>query len=173
MASVIIQKKDLETLGKKLMKEFYYHVHDEYLLSFDEVKKEKDYYEKNIVDKFLNFYEHKEKNYKNLYFGNKRYEEIVKMSHKDLLEKIEDEIKNETLNVEIIYRVLDGLKLDHDLDEDLFYMKNAFIYIFKVYHYYHSYLDQKKISKGIDEDLIKSSFNIIKNAFSNIFEVFD
>ena len=142
MSAVIIQKKHLEELGKKLMLKFYKHVHDEYLLKeFDEVKKEKDYYEKNLVDKFLNFYEHKEKNFKKLYFGNKRYEEIVKMSHKDLLEKIEDEIKNQTLNVEIIFTVLDGLKLDHDLDEDLFYMKKAFINIFSVYHYYFHYLE--------------------------------
>ena len=141
MSAVIIQKKHLEQLGKELMLKICEHVYDEYMLTFDEVKKEKDYYEKNLVDKFLNFYEHKEKNYKGLYFGNKRYEEIVKMSHKDLLEKIEDEIKNKTLNVEIIFRVLDGLKLDHDLDEDLFYMKKAFIYIFEVYHYHHSYLE--------------------------------
>ena len=175
MAAVIIQKKGLEELGKKLMLEIYKHVHDEYMLTYEEVKKEKDYYEKNLVDKFLNFHKHKEEKYKDLYFGNKTYEEIVKMTHKDLLEKIEDEIKNKTLNVEIIYRVLDGLELDSELDEDLWYMKKAFIHIFKVYHYDYIYLDQKKnkLSKVIDEDLIKSSFNIMKNAFSNMFEVFN
>ena len=141
MSGVIIQKKHLEQLGKELMLKIYEHVYDEYMLTFDEVKKEKDYYEKNLVDKFLNFYEHREKNIKSLYFGDKKYEEIVKMSHKDLLEKIEDEIKNQTLNVEIIFRVLDGLKLDHDLDEDLYYMKKAFINIFNVYHYDSHYLE--------------------------------
>ena len=29
MSACIIQKKDLEKLGKKLMKEFYYHVHND------------------------------------------------------------------------------------------------------------------------------------------------
>ena len=144
MAAVIIQKKDLEELGKKLMLEIYYHVHNEYMLTYEEVKKEKDYYEKNLVDEFLKFHEQKEKIFKNLYFGNKRYEEIVKMSHKDLLEKIEDEIKNKTLNVEIIYRVLDDLKLDNELNEDLWYMKKAFINLYNVYHYDYYYLEQKK-----------------------------
>ena len=32
MSACIIQKKDLEKLGKKLMKEFYKHVHDDYFL---------------------------------------------------------------------------------------------------------------------------------------------
>ena len=174
MAAVVILKTDLEELGKKLMLEIYKHVHDEYMLNFEKVKKEKDYYEKNLVDKFLNFHEDKEKDYKDLYFGDKRYEEIVKMQHKDLLEKIEDEIKNKTLNVEIIYRVLDGLKLDHDLNEDLYYMKRAFINLYNAYHYNYYYLEQKnKISKVINEDIMKSSFNIMKNAFSNMFEIFD
>ena len=145
MAAVIIQKKDLEELGKKLMLEIYYHIHDEYMLTYEEVKKEKDYYEKNLVDEFLNFHEQKEKIFKNLYFGNKRYEEIVKMQHKDLLEKIEDEIKNKTLNVEIIYRFLDDLKLDNELNEDLWYMKKAFINLYNAYHYDYHYLEQKKI----------------------------
>ena len=140
MSACIIQKKDLEKLGKKLMKEFYNHVYDDYLLTFKEVKLERDYYDKNLVDKFVNFYKHKEENFKNLYFGDKRYEEIVKMSPEDLLKKIEGKILDETLDVEIIFNFLDGLKLDVELDEDLWYMKKAFINIFEVYHYDYRYL---------------------------------
>ena len=122
------------------MKEFYNHVYDDYLLTFKEVKLERDYYDKNLVDKFVNFYKHKEENFKNLYFGDKRYEEIVKMSPEDLLKKIEGKILDETLDVEIIFNFLDGLKLDVELDEDLWYMKKAFINIFEVYHYDYRYL---------------------------------
>ena len=141
MAACIIRKKDLDQIGKKLMKKFYYHLYDEYMLTFDEVKLERDYYDKNLVDKFLNFYKHKEENFKKLYFGNKRYEEIVKMSPEDLLKKIEGKILDETLDVEIIFNFLDGLKLDVELDEDLWYMKRAFINIFNVYHYDYHYLE--------------------------------
>ena len=42
MAAVIIRKKDLESLGRKLMKEVYKFLHDEYILSFEEMKLEKE-----------------------------------------------------------------------------------------------------------------------------------
>ena len=41
MADFIIRKKDLENLGRKLMKEVYKFLHDEYILSFEEMKVEK------------------------------------------------------------------------------------------------------------------------------------
>ena len=56
MAAVIIRKKDLENLGRKLMKEVYKFLHDEYILSFEEMKLEKDKLEKNlVVFKFQSF----------------------------------------------------------------------------------------------------------------------
>ena len=64
MASFIIRKKDLDKIGKKLMKEVYQHVRDDYMLTFDEVKSERDYFDKNLVSKFLKFHEEKEKNIK-------------------------------------------------------------------------------------------------------------
>ena len=42
MAAVIIRKKDLKNLGRKLMKEVYKFLHDEYILTFEEMKVEKD-----------------------------------------------------------------------------------------------------------------------------------
>ena len=42
MAAVIIRKKDVERLGKELVKEVYEFLHDEYILStFEEMKEEK------------------------------------------------------------------------------------------------------------------------------------
>ena len=62
MSSVIIFEKDIEKLGKKLMKEFYYHVHDDYLLKeFDEVKLKRKFYDENLTKEFLSFYENQEK----------------------------------------------------------------------------------------------------------------
>ena len=149
MSSCIIQKKDLERLGKNLMKEFYDHIHDDYFLTeFDEVKLKREYYDENLTEKFLSFYENKEKNIKRLYFDNKRYEDLVKMKTEDLLKKIEGKIKDETLDYKIIYNFLDQMDrelkiskdMDHDIHEDLFYMKKAFIHIFEVFHYDYKYL---------------------------------
>ena len=50
MAAVIIRKKDLENLGRKLMKEVYKFLHDEYILSFEEMKLEKDRLEKILLN---------------------------------------------------------------------------------------------------------------------------
>ena len=141
MSACIIKKKDLDQLGKKLMKKFYNHVYDDYMLTFDEVKLERDYYDKNLVDRFLTFHEHKENKYEDLYFENKRYKEIVKMSPEDLLKKIEGKIKDETLDLKIIYNFLCDLKIDYEIDEDLYYMKKAFVNIFNVYYYDYSYLE--------------------------------
>ena len=150
MSACIIQKKDLEKLGKKLMKEFYYHVHDDYLLKeFDEVKLKRKYYDENLTKEFLSFYENQEKNIVRLYFDNKRYKDLVEMKTEDLLKKIETKIKDETLNYEIIYNFLDKmdrkLKInigdDFEIDEDLFCMKNAFIHIYEVFHSNYHYLE--------------------------------
>ena len=142
MASCIIQKKDLEKLGKKLMKEFYIHVHYDYFLEeFDEVKLKRKYYDENLTKEFLSFHKNKEKKYRDLYFDNKRYEDLVKMETKDLLSKIETKIQDETLNIKIIYNFLNKVDIEHDINEDLFYMKKAFINIYEVFHYHSKYLE--------------------------------
>ena len=150
MAACIIQKKDLENLGKKLMKEFYGHVHSIYFLKeFDEVKLKRKFYDENLTKEFLSFYEKKEKTFINLYFDNKRYEDLVKMKTKDLLSKIETKIKDETLDFKIIFNFLSQMDiklkinkdLEHEIDEDLFYLKKAFMHMFEVYHYDYLYLE--------------------------------
>ena len=150
MSACIIQKKDLEKLGKKLMKKFYNRVHEVYFLNeFDEVKLKRKYYDENLTKEFLSFYEKKEKTFKNLYFDNKRYEDLVKMKTKDLLSKIETKIKDETLNFKIIFNFLSQMDIkleiskgtDFEIDEDLFCMKKAFIHMFDVYYYDCLYLE--------------------------------
>ena len=150
MSSVIIFEKDLEKLGKKLMKEFYDHVYSDYLLKeFEEVKLKRKYYDENLTKEFLSFYENQEKNIVSLYFDNKRYKDLVEMKTEDLLKKIETKIKDETLNYEIIFNFLDQMDIkleiskgnDFEIDEDLFCMKKAFIHMYSVYHFDHHYLE--------------------------------
>ena len=150
MSACIIQKKDLEKLGKKLMKDFYDHVHDDYMLKeFDEVKLKRKYYDKNLTKEFLSFHENEEKKIQNLYFNNKRYEDLVKMETKDLLSKIEGKIKDGSLDFKIIfnffYKMDRKLEIDTDIDfeidEDLYCFKKAFLNIYKVYHEDYLYLE--------------------------------
>ena len=150
MSACIIQKKDLERLGKNLMKEFYNHIHDDYFLTeYDEVKLKRKYYDENLTEKFLSFYKNKEKKIRNLYFDNKRYKDLVEMKTENLLKRIEGKIKDETLDYKIIFNFLDQMDrelkinkgIDHDIDEDLFYMKKAFMHMFEVFHYDYLYLE--------------------------------
>ena len=149
MSACIIEKTDLVKLGKKLMKEFYEHVHDDYFLKeFDEVKLKRKYYDENLTKEFLLFHKNEEKKIQNLYFDNKRYEDLVKMKTEDLFKKIEGKIEDKTLNYKIIFNFLDQMDklnidpmIEHEIDEDLYYMKKAFINIFKLYHYDSHYLE--------------------------------
>ena len=138
MAAVIIRKKDLESLGKKLMKEVYKFLHDEYMLSFKEMKVEKENLEKNLVIlKFesVNFTVVQKENSWSI-----EHEDFDKSKHEEELKKIEDQIENESLDIEVIFKVLNKLKLDMELHEDLFFKTEAFINLFKVFNSDYSYL---------------------------------
>ena len=103
MAAVIIRKKDLKLLGKKLLKEIFEFLHDEYILTeFKDMKK--------IQKEFL---ENLEKN----------------------------NIKVGSNDIEGIYLTLDDLKLDMEIDEDLYYKTKAFLDIFRVFESEYTYLE--------------------------------
>ena len=104
MEEITIRKKDIENLGRKLMKEVYKFLHDDYILTFEEMKVEKDKIEKYLL-KFFKIH-----NFSLL----KEYK----------LKEIEDKIENESLNIDLIFRVLILIKLDFEIDEDLFSKKN-------------------------------------------------
>ena len=150
MSSVIIFKKDLDNLGKKLMKEFYHHIHNDYFLKeYEEVRLKRKYYDENLTKQFLSFHENKEKNIVSLYFDNKRFKDLLEMKTKDLLKNIETKILDETLEVEIIDRFLNQMDVkveinngsDFELDEDLFCMKKAFLNMYDIFHYDNHYLE--------------------------------
>ena len=139
MAAVIILKKDLERLGRKLMKEVYKFLHDEYILSFEEMKLEKGNLEKNLV--IFNF---QSVNYSTVQKGNSwslTYEDFDKSKHEEELKKIEDQIENESLDINLIFKNLNNLKLDMEIDEDLYFKTLGFINIFKVFDSDYSYLE--------------------------------
>ena len=139
MAAVIIRKKDLKNLGRKLMKEVYKFLHDEYILTFEEMKVEKDNLKKNLVKCYFESF--------NFIITQKRYswsiehEELDKSKYEEYLKEIEDKIENESLDINVIFKVLNNLKIDMEIDEDLFFKTKGFINIFKVFDSDYSYLD--------------------------------
>ena len=130
MADLVIRKKDIENLGRKLMKEVYEFLHDDYILTFEEMKVEKNKLEKYLVNFYLSMiYEigvikHKKDVYDNYL--------------KELVAKIEDE----SLDISLIYEVLKSIKLDFEINEDLFVKNKAFIYFYSIYYFYDYYLKE-------------------------------
>ena len=138
MAAVIVRKKDLENLGKELMKEVYSFLHDEYILTFEEMKVEQDKLKKNLVKFYfesLNFTKTKTK-----YSWGIEHEEFDESKYEETLKEIEGKIEKDSLDIKVIYQVLNNLKLDFEIDEDLFFKKEAFISIYKVYKCDYRYL---------------------------------
>ena len=143
MADLVIRKKDIENFGRKLMKEVYKFLHDDYILSFEEMKVEKERLEKNLVKEYLYMY------YKisMFNFDKDKYDKYTnelndESKYKSSLKKIVSKIEDESLDIKIIYEVLDSLNLEFEIDEDLFDKKKAFIYIYSVYYFYDSYLKE-------------------------------
>ena len=150
MSACIIQKKNLDNLGKKVMKEFYKHVHYDYLLDlFEEVRLKRKYYDENLTKYFLDFYENREKNIRTKYFGGYSFKDLLEMKTEDLLKNIETKILDETLEVEIIDRFLDQMDInlninkgdDFEINEDLFCMKKAFLNMYDIFHYDNHYFE--------------------------------
>ena len=140
MAAVIIRKKDVERLGRKLMKEVYEFLHDEYILNnFSEMKLEKQRLEKDLV-----LFKFESVNYTIVQKENSwsiKYEDFDKSKHEKELKIIEDEIENEGLDIRLVFKVLDRLKLDNEIDEDLFHKTQPFLNIFEVFDSNYSYLE--------------------------------
>ena len=143
MEDLIIRKSDIENLGRKLMKEVYKFLHYEYILSYEDMKVEKDKLEKYLVEfyfkvtynKFLiDIFNHEnyKKELKNITEDKIKYEEYLK--------EIKSKIEDESLDIKLIFEVLDRIKVCSELNGDLYCKKKAFIYIYCVFDHYHRYL---------------------------------
>ena len=138
---IIIKKSDVENLGKKLMKEVYEFLHDEYILSFEEMKKEKDKREKYLI----NFYFKKDKKKVKYFPSNFKKDEIEDEIKDEIKEKyleiIKNKIEDESLDIDLIFKVLDIIELKFEIYEDLYCKNKAFLYIYSVFYYYYKYLE--------------------------------
>ena len=130
MEDLVIKKKDLENLGIKVMKEVYKFLHDEYILSFEKMKEEKDKLEKYLV-KF--YYKDILEKYTKFFIEDKYVDEIT-------LKEIEAEIEAETLNINFIFDALNRIKVSSEINGDLYCKKKVFKYNYLVFDFYHTYL---------------------------------
>ena len=129
-ACCIIEKKNLEKLGRKLMKEVYNFLHDEYILTFEEMEVEKNNMEKYLIEFYFKI------------IDESIYEKCLKdeSQYKNCIKAIKKRIEDENLDIDFIFEVLDKIKLEFEIDEDLFCKKKGFCYIYLVFNEYHTYL---------------------------------
>ena len=140
MAAVIIRKKDVERLGKEVLKEVFDFLHDEYILrNFIEMKREQ--------KKFLSILVFKEFKYKDIkvFHSEKsltlKYEGYDEDKFEKDLKCVKDKVKNGSINTSVIFETLNDLDLDDEIDGDLYFKTKAFLNLFMVIDYQYSYLE--------------------------------
>ena len=135
MKDLIIRKSDVENFGRKTMKKVYEFLHDDYILTFEEMKVEKDKLEKDLLEFYFDMDKFKDEKNQKVIKGCLKEGEYEKY-----LTVIECKIKDKSFDIDLIFRVLDRIKLDFEIDEDIYCMKKAFINIYNVYYYNYTYL---------------------------------
>ena len=139
MASVIIRQQDVKRLGKELLNEMFEFLHDEYILTeFKEMKE--------VQKTFL----------RNLVLNQFRYLNTTSISKRGILEIliepfdenrfeyelncVKDAMKNGSISTYVIFKTLNDLDFDMEINEDLYYKENAFLNIYNVFEGEYTYL---------------------------------
>ena len=154
MAAVIIKQKDVKRLGEEVLSEMFNFLHDEYILTeFKEMKEVQKEFLENLAK---NHIETLHRQYK---ITEEKREVLVKPFIDDLLKigenssnlekniKVEYDSKlvksameDDGIDTEGMYQTLNKLKLDMEIDEDLYYKTKAFLDIFRVFESAYNYL---------------------------------
>ena len=134
MADLVVRKKDIENLGRKTMKEVYEFLNDDYILTaFNIMEEEKEKLNNSLFNYFLRMiYNIDSDDYTQI-----QYEEYCKFldnksNYNIILKKMISKIEDESLDIEIIYEILEKINLEFEIDEDLFVKKKAFIYFYTI-----------------------------------------
>ena len=139
MAAVIIRKKDVEQLGKELIKKVFDVLHDEYILkNFIEMKEVKNNFLKDLVYKKIKNYDVTVKEIENTW--GIEYEDYDENNFEDDLKCVTDKVKNGSLDISIIFQTLNNLDLDDEISGDLYFKTKAFLNLYSVIDNDYSYL---------------------------------
>ena len=139
MVAIIITSKDVDRLGKEILKEMFNFLHDEYIPSnFEEMKE--------VQKKFLKY----------LVLNNFRYLNTTSILKKGQLKiqiepfdenrveyelnNVKDAMKNGSISTYVIYKTLNDLDFYME-DEDLYYKQKAFLNIYDVFESDFTYLE--------------------------------
>ena len=155
MAAVIIRQKDVKRLGEELLSEMFNFLHDEYILTeFKEMKEVQKEFLENLALNHINTL-HRQ------YKITKEKREVLVKPFLDKLLKIDENSSNLEKNIKVeyesklvksamedggtdtegIYQTLNNLKLDIEIDEDLYFKTKAFLDIFRVFESGYTYLE--------------------------------
>ena len=146
MAAVIIRKKDVDRLGKELLKEMFDFLHDEYILTnFKEMKEVQEVFLKNLVFNHI-ITLHKQ------YKITKEKREVLAKPFLDTLFNIDKKvdydpnlvksaIKEDGIDTEGIYLTLLKINFCMEINENLYFKTKAFLDIFSVFKNAYSYLE--------------------------------
>ena len=154
MAAVIIKQKDVKRLGKEVLNEMFNFLHDEYILTeFEEMKEVKKEFLNNLMLNHINTLRRKfkiteekrkelvEPFFKPLFLGDNENSLIEEKSIPDELELKVNAMRDDGIDSEGIYQTLNFLKLDMEIDEDLYFKTKAFLDIYRVFESAYTYLE--------------------------------
>ena len=154
MDEVVIKKKDVDRLAKELLKEVFDFFQDEYITeTFLEMKVEKSKFLNRLVFNHI-LYLNKKGEKENVihkqfleYFFNKDFKGYLYKKEFEHLSKLVDEaMKDDGIDTEGIYLTLNDLNLDVEIDGDLYFKKESFLDIFRVFEIGHSYLKELTVT---------------------------
>ena len=141
MAAVIIRKKDVERLGKEVLKEVYDFLHNDYIITnFEEMKIEQEKFQHNLI-----LYDFRSRNYTETQKENhltKHYFDLDKNKYEERLKELKDRIENGAFSIDLIYYTLNDINLESEVDEDLIIKIEAFLEIYRVINYQYEYLEK-------------------------------
>ena len=129
MESLVIRIKDVDRLGKKLLKDVYDFFQDDDVLSFFHMKEEK--------RKFLNYFL-----FERIGSEFDIQQELDESKYEKELESVKKDIEEETFDIEQISWILNDLNFDMELDEDLYFKVKAFLNLYSVFDSDYLYLDE-------------------------------
>ena len=150
MAAVIIRQKDLNHLAKTLLKEIFEFLHGEYILSeFKEMKEIQKEFLENLASNHIDMLhrqfkitEEKREELVDLMKIDENSSELEKKCKVEYVSKlVEAAMKDGGIDIEGIYQTLINLKIDSEINEDLYYKTKAFLDIFRVFESGYSYLE--------------------------------
>ena len=129
---LVIKKKDIIKLGKDLIKEVYEFLNNKYFKETfpEEMSKTTKTFNNYLVQRVFG---NRDRSIESDIYGESTYEEY--------LESVIKMIKDERLDIEIVYETLKNLDLDMEIHEDLYFKNRSFLNLYSVFDIDYTYLE--------------------------------